>query len=110
MLAYPAIPGINYLTNTIPYLNAPWVDILPEDVFELKLIKAEETKPLPVIVISKAPHGEWFSSTLQWQSIMDCSCGYKMNKLLADFVSRHPFEVAFDDSYFIVLKPKSSIE
>lgn len=109
MLAYPSIPMINYLTHTKPYLNGAWVGILNLETYKHYFQEAERTKPLPIIVIAKAPDTDWFYQNEKWLSITDCEDWHpsikEKNEILISFISRHSYDITYDNEWFQVLIP-----
>ena len=109
LLSYPSAPILNYLTNTKPYLNGPWIGVLNYSVYVYEFYKAEETKELPVIVLIKSPVVEWYKPNPEWKNVMDCGDWHPAiedkNALLASFMNRHSYEVYYDDAFFQVQIP-----
>ncbi len=107
LISYPSIPMVNYLTNTPSYMSTPWGGILNDAVFDQDLAYAEQTKSLPVIVLSKASHEDWYKPLYHWESVLDCQDWRDIthkNEVLHAFIQRHGYKAVYETNLFQVLQ------
>lgn len=98
LLVFDNLPMLHYLTGMQPYLGSPWSTFWGNRMFELQLLKAENSsRPLPLIAV---PH--FFYKDLSETFYLNPDQHPEMEQkiaLLADFMFRHGYQVVYTDRY-----------
>ena len=110
LMAYYSLPGINYLTETRPWVPSAWLLSYDAASLEREIEKAEKTKPLPVVVIEKGSPTCYYRPYKDWDNDKaENPVTFHVNKKITlrhDFLKRHRYEVVWENDLFQIQKPQ----
>lgn len=109
LIAFDNPPGINYLTETRPWVGTSWLLCYDYATLEKMIRQNEEKKPLPVIVTSKGTPTDFMADFKGWDSEHTSENVHyfvpQKIKLRHDFIKRHNYIIAWQNKHFIIYIP-----
>lgn len=113
LMAFDNPPGINYLTETRPWIGNAWLLCYDSATIEKKLSESEKNRPLPVIVSSKGTPTDFMADFKDWDNEhsserMSYFVPQKI-KLRHDFLKKHHYITAWQNNHFIVYIPPKKV-
>ena len=112
LIAFDNPPGINYLTETRPWLGTSWLLCYDYATLEKELCKNEKRKSLPIIVTSKGTPTDFMAYFKDWDNENTSEKVYYLVpqkiKLRHEFIKKHNYIVAWQNKHFIIYIPLKS--
>ena len=114
LMAFDNPPGINYLTETRPWVGTSWLLCYDHTTLEKKIRQSEKKKTLPIIITSKGTPTDFMADFKDWDNERTSEKAYyfvpEKIKLRHEFIKKHKYIVAWQNKHFIIyIPPKKTI-
>jgi len=108
VLAFEHIPMVHALTRSRPFAYTSWLLTYCGTLFEQQLLRAEKSRPLPIVVKQhfesfpdwSAPQKDYFSENRPNSFTHDS----KRTAVFNDFLKRHNYQEVWTNGYFSIWK------
>jgi hypothetical protein len=109
LMAFDNPPGINYLTETRPWVGTSWLLCYDHATLEKKIRQSEKKKALPIIITSKGTPTDFMADFKDWDHEYTSEMVYyfvpQKIKLRHDFIKKHKYTIAWQNKHFIIYIP-----